>query len=62
MRQLVYLTNMLLDCNDQRFRFGGGERYAWTLAQLMRDLGLRVHFFQAVRRGANTFARDYQNS
>jgi glycosyltransferase involved in cell wall biosynthesis len=45
-RRVAYLTNMLLDWNDQRLRFGGGERYAWTLAQLMRDLGLSVHFFQ----------------
>lgn len=45
-RRVAYLTNMLLDWHDQRPRFGGGERYAWTLAQLMRDLGLSVHFFQ----------------
>jgi glycosyltransferase involved in cell wall biosynthesis/SAM-dependent methyltransferase len=45
-RRVAYLTNQLLDWNDQRPRYGGGERYAIELARLLRELGLEVTFFQ----------------
>jgi len=49
-RRVACLTNQLFDWNDHRPRFGGGERYAVTLANLLRDLGLEVHFFQPASR------------
>ncbi|MCY2952107.1 MAG: glycosyltransferase [Planctomycetota bacterium] len=45
-RRVAILTNQLLDWVDRRPRFGGGERYAITIASLLRDLALDVHFFQ----------------
>ena len=45
-RRVAVLTNQLLDWEDRRPRYGGGERYAVTLANLMRELGLEVTFFQ----------------
>jgi len=45
-RRVAMLTNMLLDWEDGRPRFGGGERYALELATLLRELGLKPTFFQ----------------
>ncbi len=49
-RRVAVLTNQLLDWEDRRPRYGGGERYAVTLANLMRELGLEVTFFQPTHR------------
>jgi glycosyltransferase involved in cell wall biosynthesis len=45
-RRAAILTNMLLDWDDGRPRFGGGERYALELARLLKELGIAVTFFQ----------------
>lgn len=45
-RRVAILTNQLLDWNDNRPRFGGGERYALELARLLKDLSFDVTFFQ----------------
>jgi len=45
-RRAAILTNMLLDWDDGRPRFGGGERYALELARLLQELGIEVTFFQ----------------
>lgn len=45
-RRVAMLTNMLLDWEDGRPRFGGGERYALELATLFKELGLKPTFFQ----------------
>ena len=45
-RRVAMLTNMLLDWEDGRPRFGGGERYALELATLFQQLGLKPTFFQ----------------
>lgn len=48
-RKVAILTNMLLTLDGARPSIGGGERYALTLAKLLSDVGLEVHFFQASR-------------
>ncbi len=45
-RRVAILTNQLLDWNDGRPRFGGGERYALELARLLKELSFDVTFFQ----------------
>lgn len=45
-RRVAYMTNMLLDWSDGRPRFGGGERYAVCLADLLTKQGFEVHFYQ----------------
>ncbi len=45
-RRVAILTNQLLDWNDGRPRFGGGERYALELARLLQDLSFDVTFYQ----------------
>jgi glycosyltransferase involved in cell wall biosynthesis len=45
-RRVAILTNQLLDWNDGRPRFGGGERYALELARLLTELSFNVTFYQ----------------
>ena len=45
-RRVAILTNQLLDWNDGRPRFGGGERYALELARLLKELSFDVTFYQ----------------
>jgi glycosyltransferase involved in cell wall biosynthesis len=45
-RRVAILTNQLLDWNDSRLRFGGGERYALELARLLKALSFDVTFYQ----------------
>ena len=45
-RCVAILTNQLLDWNDGRPRFGGGERYALELARLLKELLFDVTFYQ----------------
>ena len=45
-RSVAILTNQLLDWNDGRPRFGGGERYALELARLLKELSFDVTFYQ----------------
>jgi len=45
-RSVAILTNQLLDWNDGRLRFGGGERYALELARLLKELSFDVTFYQ----------------
>lgn len=45
-RRVAILTNQLLDWNDGRPRFGGGERYALELARLLKELLFEVTFYQ----------------
>jgi len=52
-RRVAYLTNQLVDWNTLEPRFGGGERYCVTLAELLRDLGMEVQFFQPAARDAD---------
>jgi len=37
---------MLVDWKTQQPRFGGGERYALTIAQLLKENNIQVHFYQ----------------
>ncbi|HET9529654.1 MAG TPA: glycosyltransferase family 4 protein, partial [Blastocatellia bacterium] len=55
-KRVAYLTNMLLDWETGRPRYGGGESYCITLGRLLRDLGFEVTFFQA---GNRAFEGDY---
>lgn len=45
-KRVAYFTNLLLDWNDQRPRFGGGERYCLTLSCLLKRLGFEVQIYQ----------------
>jgi len=45
-RRVAILTNQLVDWNDGRPRFGGGERYALELARLFQELSFNVTFYQ----------------
>lgn len=45
-KRVAYFTNQLLDWFDCRPRFGGGERYCISLADLMREHGLEVDIYQ----------------
>lgn len=45
-RKVAILTNQLLDWQDHRPRFGGGERYALNIARLLQHFGFEVHFYQ----------------
>lgn len=45
-KTVAYFTNLLLDWNDQRPRFGGGERYCLTLSRLLKRLGFDVQIYQ----------------
>lgn len=45
-RRVAILTNQLLDWNDGRPRFGGGERYALELARLLKEMSFDVTFYQ----------------
>jgi glycosyltransferase involved in cell wall biosynthesis len=45
-RRVAILTNQLLDWNNGRPRFGGGERYALELARLLKELSFNVTFYQ----------------
>ena len=45
-RTVAILTNQLLDWQDHRERFGGGERYALNIARLLKKFGFTVHFYQ----------------
>jgi polysaccharide pyruvyl transferase CsaB len=54
--RVACLTNRLLDWDTQEPCFGGAERYALSLGELLRDLGFEVTFYQV----ANTaFEGDY---
>jgi glycosyltransferase involved in cell wall biosynthesis len=50
-RRVAMLTNMLLDWQDGRPRYGGGERYALELATLFQDLGISPTFYQPSAQG-----------
>lgn len=54
--RVAYLTNQLLDVNERRPRYGGGERYCLTLTGLLRDLGFTVDVYQL---GYKRFEDDY---
>ncbi len=45
-QRVAILTNQLLDWNNGRPRFGGGERYALELARLLKELSFEVTFYQ----------------
>lgn len=45
-KRVAYFTNQLLDWFDQRPRYGGGERYCISLANLMKENGLEVDIYQ----------------
>lgn len=55
-KTIAYFTNQLLDWNDQRPRFGGGERYCLMLTNLLTDLGFVVDLYQLAPR---KFEGDY---
>lgn len=55
-KTVAYFTNQLLDWNDQRPRFGGGERYCITLVNLLTELGFTVDIFQL---GPKIFTGEY---
>ena len=45
-KRVAYITNQVVDWEDGRPRFGGGERYLLTLARLLERHGFDVHIFQ----------------
>ncbi|MEA5010982.1 MAG: glycosyltransferase [Angelakisella sp.] len=45
-KRVAYFTNLLLDWEDKRPRFGGGERYCLTLSRLLQKNGFEVHVYQ----------------
>lgn len=45
-KRVAYFTNLLLDWNDHRPRFGGGERYCLTLSRLLQKNGFEIQIFQ----------------
>lgn len=57
-KRVAYFTNQLLDWFDQRPRYGGGERYCISLADLMRENGLQVDIYQIA---PTEFEGDYYN-
>lgn len=55
-RRVAYLTNQLLDLDDQRPRYGGGERICHTIASLLNENGCEVTIYQ---RGSKDFKASY---
>lgn len=45
-KRVAYFTNLLLDWDDRRPRFGGGERYCLNLSRLLRKNGFEVDLYQ----------------
>lgn len=45
-KRVAYFTNLLLDWEDRRPRFGGSERYCLNLSRLLQKNGFEVHLFQ----------------
>lgn len=45
-KRVAYFTNLLLDWNDHRPRFGGGERYCLTLSRLLKKNGFEIQIYQ----------------
>lgn len=45
-KRVAYFTNLLLDWNDKRPRFGGGERYCLTLSRLLKKMGFEIQIYQ----------------
>lgn len=44
--RLAYVTNMLVDWKTFKPRYGGGERYALTIARLLKEHNIAVDFYQ----------------
>ncbi len=45
-KRIAYFTNQIVDWNDGRPRFGGGERYLLNFANLLKEYGYEVDVFQ----------------
>ena len=45
-KRIAYLTNMVVDWNDGRPRYGGGERYLLNLSRLLEEYGYEIHVYQ----------------
>lgn len=48
-KRVAYFTNMLLDWDDLRPRFGGGERYCLMLSRLLKKHGFDITLYQLGR-------------
>lgn len=55
-KRVAYFTNLLLDWDDRRPRFGGGERYCLTLSRLLQKNGFEIQIFQTA---PTEFSSDY---
>jgi polysaccharide pyruvyl transferase CsaB len=54
--RVACLTNRLLDWDTREPCFGGGERYALALGELLTDLGFEITFYQVA---SHAFEGDY---
>lgn len=45
-KRVAYFTNLLLDWDDHRPRYGGGERYCLNLSRLLEKNGFEVDLYQ----------------
>lgn len=52
-KRIAYFTNQVLDWNDKRPRYGGGERYCLTLSRLLKKYGYEVDIYQVAPKAFN---------
>lgn len=45
-KRVAYFTNLLLDWEDHRPRYGGGERYCLNLSRLLKKNGFEIQLYQ----------------
>lgn len=55
-KRVAYFTNLLLDWEDRRPRYGGGERYCLNLSKLLKENGFQVDLYQTA---PTEFAGEY---
>ena len=58
-KKCAYVTNMLVDWTTYEPRYGGGEKYALTIAKLLKEYNIEVHFYQLANATMNTYYYDF---
>lgn len=53
-QRCAYVTNMLVDWETLQPRYGGGERYALSIADLLKKFNIETHFFQLANHACKT--------
>lgn len=58
-KKCAYVTNMLVDWKTLEPRYGGGEKYALTIAKLLKENNIDVHFYQLAEITCDTKYYDF---